>query len=87
MSQDEKSDWVLFGLAAEAKGWPTLSILHDPVKADKFFYEGLATKPASAPPAPTTGFSKFFEDNKNLLIIGGIIVFLLIIAYFFLNKK
>ena len=88
MSQDEKSDWILFGLAAEAKGWPPLSVLHDPQKADDYFYKGLATKPttASAPTtAAATGFSEFLADNKNLLIIG-FIIFFLIIAYF-LTKK
>jgi len=87
MSQDEKSDWILFGLAAEAKGWPPLSVLHDPQKADDYYYKGLATKPTQATAPTVTGsFSEFLTENKNLLLAGGLILFLLIIAYF-LTKK
>lgn len=87
MSQDEKSDWILFGLAAEAKGWPPLSVLHDPQKADDYFYKGLATKPTQATAPTVTGsFSEFLTENKNLLLAGGLILFFLIIAYF-LTKK
>ena len=84
MSQDEKSDWILFGLAAEAKGWPPLSVLHDPQKADSYFYKGLASAPA--PNTTADDIKKFFEDNKNLLIAGGVIVLIIIIAYFLMKK-